>query len=215
MEYILKSWQSEILKTVAAEERCNGFYLSGGTALAAFYLFHRESDDLDFFTFYDVDVFFVQQFAKQLQEKIGAKSIRFSRLYDRNQFFFSLNNEGAKIEFTKYQFLQLETPSVFDGIRVDSLHDIAVNKLATVLQRFDPKDFVDLYFLLPKFSLSQLRQGVEKKFGMKVDVLFLGSELGKVRHIVALPKMKKELSIEQLKNFFQELIKSLKEEILE
>ena len=27
-----------------------GFYLTGGTALAEFYLHHRYSDDLDFFT---------------------------------------------------------------------------------------------------------------------------------------------------------------------
>jgi hypothetical protein len=40
-----------MLDAVFAEEVfARSFYLTGGTALAAFYLFHRYSDDLDFFT---------------------------------------------------------------------------------------------------------------------------------------------------------------------
>ncbi|MBS4027648.1 MAG: nucleotidyl transferase AbiEii/AbiGii toxin family protein [Ignavibacteriales bacterium] len=215
MEYILKPWQQQILLAMVTEERLNDFYLSGRTALAAYYIHHRISDDLDFFSQQEIDVYFVQQFATSLKEIIGARSVRYSRLYDRNQFFYTLENEEAKIEFTKYPFPLLEIPHVIDGIRVDSKYDIAVNKLTTILQRFDPKDFVDLYFLLSEFSLIQLRQGVEKKFGMKVDALFLGSELGKVRRIVALPKMLKELSVEQMKDFFKERIKSLADEVVE
>lgn len=38
----LTPWQEQTLAHVAAEERLAGFYLTGGTALAAFYLHHRE-----------------------------------------------------------------------------------------------------------------------------------------------------------------------------
>lgn len=42
----------------------------------------------------------------------------------------------------------------FAGLPVDSLEDIAVGKLLALFGRADPKDFVDLYFLL----------AVEKRF---------------------------------------------------
>jgi hypothetical protein len=40
--------QHEVLRAVFAHER--GFFLTGGAALAGFYLRHRETGDLDFFT---------------------------------------------------------------------------------------------------------------------------------------------------------------------
>ncbi|MDP2905864.1 MAG: nucleotidyl transferase AbiEii/AbiGii toxin family protein, partial [Candidatus Omnitrophota bacterium] len=47
---ILTSDQKKFLQ-LASEENyiASEFYLSGGTALSAFYLFHRYSEDLDFF----------------------------------------------------------------------------------------------------------------------------------------------------------------------
>ncbi len=41
--------QKEILKIVASDEKLKDFYFSGGTALSAFYLHHRLSDNLYFF----------------------------------------------------------------------------------------------------------------------------------------------------------------------
>jgi predicted nucleotidyltransferase component of viral defense system len=41
----------------------------------------------------------------------------------------------------------------FFTVRVDSEYDIAANKLMALVDRFDPKDCVDLYFLLQKFLL--------------------------------------------------------------
>ncbi len=43
------------------------------------------------------------------------------------------------------------------GVRVDSLMDIATNKLLTVFGRFEPRNFVDVFFLIKeKFSIEQL-----------------------------------------------------------
>lgn len=48
---ILTPLHKRVLDALFAEEAFAGaFYLTGGTALAAFYLKHRHSDDLDFFT---------------------------------------------------------------------------------------------------------------------------------------------------------------------
>ncbi len=124
---------------MAKEEKLADFYLTGGTALTAYYFRHRISDDLDFFSFDEPDTFFIHQFINKLKESIKAKEVRYERLYDRNQFYFKFDEEELKIEFTKYPFKQLEKPELIDGLKIDSLRDIGANKLIAALERFDPK----------------------------------------------------------------------------
>ena len=47
---ILTPFQKELLRVIGNSNLADNFYLTGGTALAAFYLQHRYSEDLDFFT---------------------------------------------------------------------------------------------------------------------------------------------------------------------
>lgn len=196
--------QKTVLAAVAAEPKLADFYLTGGTALAVYYLQHRISDDLDFFTAADIEPIFLRGFVGKLKAVIGVKTLRFEHIFDRYQFFFKLTNTDTelKIEFAKYPFHQLEPPTAKDGIKIDSFRDIAANKLMALLDRFDPKDFVDLYFILPQIPLERIRADIERKFGVEVGPIFLGGELAKVRRITALPKTIKPLTLEQLKQFF-------------
>lgn len=196
--------QQKVLSMVAAEPNLKNFYLTGGTALAGYYIHHRVSDDLDLFSFDEPDGMFLHVFADRIKETLRTGKVRFERLFDRNQFFFEIGAQELKVEFTKYPFRQLEEPAMFDGMRVDSLRDIAANKLMAMLDRFDPKDFVDLHFLLQKFRLEDIRADAETKFKTTVDNVFLGGELVKARRIAALPKMLKPVTVEELKNFFAE-----------
>lgn len=199
---------------MAKEEKLADFYLTGGTALAAYYFNHRISDDLDFFSFKEPDTFFIHEFTNNLKIELAAKTVRFEKLHDRNQFFFASDGEEIKVEFTKYPFKQLENPKIMERLKVDSLRDIGANKLMAALERFDPKDFVDLYYLLKSAGLETVRKDAETKFGVKIGGIFLGGELAKVRRIEALPKMLKPLTIDELKNFFSQEIKKLSPEIL-
>jgi len=199
---------------VAEEPKLADFYLTGGTALAAYYLHHRISDDLDFFSFNEPDTFFIHEFINKLRIELAAKTVRFEKLHDRNQFFFVLGENELKVEFTKYPFKQLESPKIMEQLKIDSLRDIGANKLMAALERFDPKDFVDLYYLLESTELENIRKDTEIKFGLKIGGIFLGGELAKVRRIEALPKMLKPLTIEELKEFFSQEIKKLSPEIL-
>ncbi len=215
---ILTDTQKAALAAVGKESGLADFYLAGGTALAAFYFHHRLSDDLDFFSFTEPDGMFLHGFIERLRVAIGAVAVRYERLYDRNMFFFQMQmpeGEELKMEFTRYPFRQLEAPAVKDGVRVDSLRDCAANKLMALLDRFDPKDFVDLYFLLKKFALADIRRDAEQKFGMNIGDLFLGSEFAKVKRVEALPKMVKPLTVEELKSFFSQQAKALAPAILE
>lgn len=207
--------QKTIIQEIAKEPKLANFYLTDGTALAAYYLHHRVSDDLDFFSFNEPDTFFIHEFVNKLKVELAAEAVRFEKLHDRNQFYFALGAEELKVEFTKYPFRQLENPKSEEGLKIDSLRDIRVNKLMAILERFDPKDFVDLYYLLQSENLENIRKDTETKFGIKIGGIFLGGELAKVRRIEALPKMLKSLTIDELKNFFSQQIKNLSTEVLE
>src|SRR3989344_2661201 len=97
---ILKKWQINVIDFVFSKDELNNFYLTGGTALAGYYLYHRISDDLDFFSFNNFDSMSIHAVAEELRKIIGADKARFSKLYDRNQFYYMVGGEELKIKFT-------------------------------------------------------------------------------------------------------------------
>lgn len=215
MEQELTELQKRALEEVMAEASLADFYLSGGTALAAFFLHHRISDDLDFFSDAPVDTLSVTAFAERLKAKLSAQAVRYERLHDRHLYFFSTSLGELKMEFTYYPFPSLGDRAVMDGARVDDLEDLAANKLMALTDRFDPKDFVDLYFLLADRSLDKVRHDAIKKFGISLSPLFLGGELMKAKRIEALPRMLRPLTVSELQSFFFDLARSLKKEVFE
>lgn len=206
---ILTVRQQKALHFFSESTLAQKFYFSGGTALAEYYLHHRLSDDLDFFTSTDVDLRSIRSFVTALSTELQAKSTEYTKTHDRYLFFLKFGKGDLKLEFTKYPFARLGRRVKHDEILVDSLRDLSANKLMALLDRFDPKDFVDMYFILKKRSFKAVRADAQEKFKMKLDPLFIAAEFAKVRRVVALPHMLAPLIIEQLKTFFEKQIKEL------
>lgn len=193
------------------------FYLTGGTALAEFYLQHRYSDDLDFFIEAEFPQIKIEKFIETLKIKLNAKFVSYKKIYDRRIFIFQFENKPElKIEFSLYPFKQIEQPQNFDGVLVDSLEDIATNKLMAIIDRSEPKDFFDLYFLLKNnFQLTELIENISKKFGFKIDLLTIGSELAKVKHLdLLMVKSIINVGNEEIKEFFEKQAEILRKNIL-
>lgn len=185
----------------------NNFYFTGGTALSMFYLQHRLSDDLDFFC--ETDIKEETSFAiDELMKKISILlkiNHRFTLLEKTRIFEFEKDEKLLiKVDFASYPYNRLEKGRIYNGVVIDSLFDIATNKLLTICQRNDVKDFVDLYFLNKKFTLWDLIHAVEKKFSREIDILLLGTEFLKVENFDYLPKMTASLELPELKEFFKE-----------
>lgn len=179
------------------------FYWTGGTALSFFYLQHRQSDDLDFFSEEELNDELLNEFVNQLSRQIGLKH-RFTLIEETRVFEFMKKGKlWLKIDFAYYPYPRLNKGKVHQGISVDSLLDIAANKLLVVSQRSDIKDFVDLYFLLKKFTLWDLVYAVEKKFRRETDLLLLGADFLKTKEFDFLPKMIVPLQLTELQQFFQ------------
>lgn len=216
METILNKNQKIFLEAFKKETNLNHkFYLTGGTALAEFYLHHRLSEDLDFFTMDDFDPKIVDIFINKFKSVIKPKELFRQKIYDRYMYNFVFTNDLLKIEFVKYEFKNLKPLKSLDNLLINDLFDIAVNKFFTLFDRNEIKDFVDLYFLLKKYSLSELLRGVKTKFGFSIDPIMIGGELLKIKRAVLMPKMIIPLSKEQLIIFFENQALQLKKNVFE
>jgi predicted nucleotidyltransferase component of viral defense system len=166
---ILTEKQRSVLEEVAKDPYLSSqFYFTGGTALAEVYLRHRESEDLDFFSEKKFDARIVSEKVKTWSEKLH---FRFTARYVEPVNIFTLtfsDGSGLKVDFNYYPYHQIKSFEAYKGLSVDSELDIAINKLLTVTQRIEVKDFVDLYFLLQEYSFWDLRIGVERKF--RIDI---------------------------------------------
>lgn len=192
-----------------SEYLTSSFYFTGGTALSSFYLSHRYSDDLDFFSQEKFD----NQVLLTLMEGWGRRyGFSFKSRFVEVVYIFNLvfkNKTQLRVDFSYYPYKRLEKGLVADNLEIDSLLDIAVNKMLTISQRTEIKDFVDLYFLLQKFHVWDLITGVKVKFNREIEPLLLGSDFLKVEDFDFLPKMILSLTLKDLKIFFREKAKEI------
>lgn len=161
------------------------FYWTGGTLLSVVYLHHRHSEDIDFFSDEPFSHDTVVGFVRDLEKETSLEFIEEKKVFDRWEFFLH-NREEVRLEFVHYDHPKIKEREYWNGIMIDSLHDIAANKTMALVDRNEPKDAVDIYFLLTQanFSMRQLLQFVEKKFGVKLqESTIWGEALQKAKDI--------------------------------
>jgi len=157
--------QREVLIGLARQPLvASTFFLTGGTALAVFYLHHRLSKDIDLFSRVPFDGGALAFLARSLWP-------REFTLVQESAAFVSFVARGTKVDL-------VHDPLSDDSVRprvalvpevevaVDGIADIAANKLCTVASRREPKDFVDLYLLMqrcPELTLDYLYSAARKK----------------------------------------------------
>lgn len=213
---ILTPIQQQILNLLSKEASfVKNFYLTGGTALSEYYLHHRLSEDLDFFTAIQVDKMWLTSLSSVIAHKIKAsKDIQES--FNRNLVFFRLENTIIKTEFTYFPMPQINPPTFFNNIPIDSELDIAVNKFFTIYQKPSARHFIDLYLLLSsqKYTWDQLKKLARTKFDTHIDPLQLGSQLVKAQDIPDLPRMLTDLPENSWRGYFLQKAQDLRDEIV-
>lgn len=214
---ILNSFQQKALIDFKKSSLAKKFYLSGGTALSEFYLHHRLSEDLDFFTQEELNLDELKKFINNVCKKIPVKKIEFQHGYGLYTFFItSEKEEKHKIDFGQYPFSPIEKLKQFSGLSVESLYDIAVNKVQTIAFRPRLRDFIDVYFILQKekgWSFQELLQKSFEKFEMRADALQIGQSLLEVEKKVDMPIMIKQVNLNEVKKFFFNQARMLEREI--
>jgi len=130
-------------------ERSQSFFLTGGSALGVFYLQHRMSFDLDFFTTEEkTEWHLLENDLRAISRAISAEcsSITTSPAFRRYELKRGIEREI--LDFVVELVPQIDPEKErFDHLRVDTLREIVVNKICTLIGRCEVKDLVDLYFL--------------------------------------------------------------------
>jgi hypothetical protein len=184
------------------------FYLTGGTALSAFYLEHRFSDGLDLFTPQKRDFDHLDILIRDLIENIGGEWLADTTApsYRRGFWRHEGKNEQIKIDFVHETVEQvIKNKPVKENIRIDTPEDICANKINTLLSRYEFKDAIDLFFLhLEGYEPEQYFKHAQKKDAGLTTEIF--SQITASVRIHSWPDyMLKTPPIEELNTFYQQL----------
>ena len=145
----------ELLKKLSSRPEMSGLRLVGGTALALQYG-HRQSIDLDFFGTLAVE----QDDIIEMFSSMDSFTI-----HNRTKRILQGALRGIKVDVIDYsQYPWIDAAIVEDGITLASPRDIAAMKINAIEGRGTRKDFVDIYFLLQHYSLSQMLDFYTQKY---------------------------------------------------
>jgi predicted nucleotidyltransferase component of viral defense system len=211
---IISSGQKHFLEYFAGQpELVNNFYFTGGTALNLHYLHYRFSEDLDFFSSEEIDPTEITPFIKKSQSQLEFEKFDYEQSFNRNiyQLIFG-PEEFLKVEFTNFPFPNIEKPARVNGIFVDSLIDIAVNKVFTIYQKPRGRDFFDLYMILKKkkWDIFDLLVKAQTKFDWHIDWVQFGSQLNKVSQLKDDPILVDgEFDLAKVEKYFLKLSKEV------
>lgn len=213
--WLLTPLQWRVLKAFFAVPLFRGFVLTGGTALAAFYLFHRVSEDLDLFTPNPEDMQEVERGILELSLREGwaVKPERRSPFFCRVFFTEAGSEWPLKVDLAYDPGPWFGSPMETQGIRVDSLENIGANKVTALMSRGEARDFIDLYFILKETPLTfdqLLEMAKQKDPGLKEFYLagFIHQQIRRWRSLPSLP-LRKPLDPADFQRFYEELAEAL------
>lgn len=217
---VLTKEQVSFLDEVARDPYlCKNFYFTGGTPLAAFYLLHRLSEDIDLFSEQEIYLPSIRAFLKKIQKKLGFRDLDYRQFLGLHTFqlFFSEKNI-LKVDFNFYPFPRIEKGMRYNKtLAVDSIFDIAVNKVHTIAMKPRARDFIDIYFIVKEkgYNIHELLLQAKAKFDWHIDPVQLGSRFFLAKEMTDYPRMLRKIDHQEWIKFFEDEARKLKKEIFE
>lgn len=176
----LSPLQRELLVAFFAREQ--RFVLTGGAALAGFYLGHRESQDLDLFARQPLDLNLAERALGAAANDIGAVVERQVGYPEFRRFVVKRGTEVTLVDLVVDRTPTVDAQPMRVGqILVDTEREITANKICTLVGRAELRDLVDLMFLLQRGARLEdaLRDALAKDGG--ADAATLAWLLGELR----------------------------------
>lgn len=129
--------------------------LDGGTGLAAYYLHHRESEDLDFFADPGLNPVDFGEAVRAIAERTGIEMVA-SGPQSSGMSTYQARDPQSPENAVKLQFA-IQSPfrlapleDAEEGIRVGSYRDICAGKLHAACDRLAYRDFYDVHVILTR-----------------------------------------------------------------
>lgn len=144
----------ELLKQLMALSPFEKTCLCGGTSLAL-QIGHRKSIDIDLFGLVELEDLTVSKTLATFGNVQIIKSTPNIHIYIIN---------STKVDIVNYHYPWIGSIKTEDCIRLASKQDIAAMKLAAITGRGSKKDFIDLYFLLDKYTLEDMLEFYNQKY---------------------------------------------------
>lgn len=209
---ILQNHQIKILEDFFASSLGKEFFLTGGTALSAFYLAHRDSKDFDLFTQNSLELIKIKSILEEISSKTGSTlSVKV-----RSQNYCEMYLENKKENWIQRIDFVHEIPIHFGkflkarSVIVDSLENIASNKIGAIFGRVEPKDYIDLYFILRETKIDFwkiFRQAQKKDLG--INEFYLGNLITAAENMTNFPVMKRSFDKITFQKFYSDLSREL------
>lgn len=164
---ILNNDQLQILPLVGTFS--SRFYLVGGTAIAL-HIGHRRSIDFDLFT--------DQAFNNLTIRKTILKTYRIDHTFFQGEGELTILIHKVKVAFFHFPYA-VKHGNWFDThITLPDLLTLSAMKVFALGQRAKWKDYVDLYFILHQFTLSQVIQQTKLLFQKDFNEKLFRAQLG-------------------------------------
>ena len=132
-------------------------------------------------------------------------------------FFILTFRDGnkLKVDFCYFPSERIERGTVWQGLQVDSLYDIAVNKFNTIATSPRGRDYVDLYMILQKnnWPIERIRKDSVAKHGISRDDIHLSRQFLRVVEFEDLPKLLVPFNKKVMYDFYLSLAKQLEDKI--
>lgn len=179
------------------------YFLTGGTALAGFYLHHRKSIDLDLFTFEDIEIAPVEQLLEDIAKKTNTTLDHRVNTAGFHVFFLLGKAAELKIDFVKEQRVHFGRFKKIGNVIVDSIENIGSNKITAILGRTESKDFIDMYFIIQKklFTFEKLFQDAKSK-DLGLSEFYLAHMMLEVKNLKDFPEMLVPFNKEKMIKYF-------------
>lgn len=156
---VLPTKSRKILGILEGIPLWSDFYLAGGSGLAL-QMVHRISVDFDFFSKKN-------SLSNQEREELIKLLKRYGKVVivtNREGTLRVLFN-GVGLAFFYYPYLLVKPLIKYENLRIASIMDIGLMKLAAIVSRGSKKDFFDIYFILKDcIPLAELLEFSNKKF---------------------------------------------------
>ena len=163
---LLSAGQRRFLRLFSKTPDSTHFYLTGGTALAEFYLGHRYSFDLDLFT---GEPALLAPFCRVLETLARRRRhpLQVIRRFETFVEYLYQSEPEFRIQLALDSPFRFAPPVPTEySVFVNDWEDLSVDKLLAFYGRVEPRDAVDLYFILEREETQRLLQrGTEKDPG--------------------------------------------------
>lgn len=189
----------QLLRDIQSLPVMAGYPLVGGTALAL-QVGHRLSIDLDFFGDNTADMTSIETSLSGLGRLI---------VDNRSANVINARLRDIKVDVVRYRYPLIEPPIRIEGLTLAAVEDIAAMKLAAIVGRGSKKDFIDLFFLLERYSIEELMDFFRRKISDESDLMVARSlTYFEDADVEAMPKMLSSVAWSEVKTRIRKAVKA-------